>query len=374
MRVIQSVRDATPRAMAREQIQRHIAKQRLKRGDQLPTYAEFCQLLGFSPLTVQRAMGDLARDGIVYRMHGKGTYVGKVPRLGALALRRVGLVHNASIQHLIEAPYVNQMLSGILSGCAARDIDLNILSLLSKNRQASVQELSAQVDALVLIGIVNAGFVRGLLRTRLPIVLVDSRLPGLPIDTVLVDNAAAVQAVLRPLLALGHRRIAYVTGLTPDPVAGKDIASSDDVERREAFLAAMAEAGLADSASCIGPFRQADAALPAALAAVRAPDGPTALLCSSAMQAVQLQRVLSEAGVQVPEGVSLAGVAGVPEDVAGCPLDLDYARVDFRAMGSAAIAALERRCGAKPPEGPQLLRIGVERVRGRSIIAPPTPG
>lgn len=371
MQILQQIRDATPRAMAREQISRYIAKRRAQRGDKLPTYAEFCTMLGFSLLTVQRAMGDLAKQGLVYRLHGKGCYVGKPGKASARSLTRIGLIHNASLSNLIDAPYLNQLLSGILSSCAKREIDLTILSLLkNKKTRGPAQELTSQHDALVLIGIVNPGYVRRLIKTGLPLVLVDSRFESLAIDTVVVDNQGAVQAELHSLMALGHRRIAYVGARTPDPLTNEWIESSDEVERREAYVAGMTRGGLAAEIRVLvspentgGPWREL-------FDLVRGNKPPTAYLASSAALAVDLQRLLGAEGINVPESVSLAGVAGVPDDVADCPLDLDYGRVDFRAMGVAAIETLERRCGPKAPAGPQLVRIGVERVRGRSIVAP----
>lgn len=375
MQILQQVGDTTPRALAREQIRRFIAKRRFQRGDQLPTYAEFCAMLGFSLLTIQRAMGDLAKEGLVYRLHGKGSYVGRLDRSGSKTLSRVGLIHNASLNYLIEAPYLNLMLSGILRACSARQIDLTILSMRDRRGQGSIDDVVSQVDGMLLIGVVNRAYVQSLLRTKLPMVLVDSRIDGVQIDSVVVDNRAAVEAELRSLLALGHRRIAYVSGLTPDPITDRAIESSDQIERRDAYRAMMSAAGLADCIRVIDPGRQpgaglANAAALEVLGAMRSPDPPTALLAFSAMQAVNLTRELSAAGFAVPDTVSLAAVAGVPADVAGCDIALDYGRVDFRAMGMAAIETLERRCMPRPPKEPQLIRIGVERSRGRSIVSP----
>jgi len=373
MQILHQMRDATPRAMAREQIRRFIAKRRFERGEQLPTYAEFCKMLGFSLLTVQRAMGDLAQEGIVYRLHGKGCYVGKAHKVGVKAMSRVGLIHNASLNNLIEAPYLNQLLVGILGACAAREIDLTIHSLRNRDSRVSPQELTSQIDALILIGIVNPDYVRKLLKTKLPLVLVDSRLEGLPIDTVAVDNAAAVELELRTLIGLGHRRIAYVTGRTPDPLTGKSIESSDAIERREAYVSIMTGAGLADGIGILDCQGEESAQLQELLAVARSANPPTAFLTVAASLAAGLHGALTAAGIQVPEAISLAGVAGVPADVMACDLDIDYGRVDFRAMGVAAIEVLERRCGHRPPAEPQLVRIGVERVRGRSIVAPAGP-
>ena len=375
MQVSQQIRDATPRQMAREQISRYIAKRRAQRGDKLPTYAEFCTMLGFSLLTVQRAMGDLAKQGLVYRLHGKGCYVGKVSKASVGSLRRIGLIHNASLSNLIDEPYLNQLLSGILSACAKRSIDLTILSL-SKDKESRelAQELTSQHDALVLIGIVNADYVRRLIKTELPLVLVDSRFTSLAIDTVVVDNQGAVQAELDALIALGHRRIAYVGARTPDPLTGKLIESSDDVERREAYVAGMTGSGLAAEIRLLENPENRRLPWPGLLELVKGPEAPTAYLATSAGLALDLHRRLSAEGIVVPDAVSLAGAAGVAADVAASTIDLDYGRVDFRAMGVAAIETLEKRCGPKAPAEPLLVRIGVERVRGRSLVAPASGG
>lgn len=47
----------------------------LKVGDQLPTTAELCSRFGVSRITVTKALDDLARQGAVTRIQGKGTFV-----------------------------------------------------------------------------------------------------------------------------------------------------------------------------------------------------------------------------------------------------------------------------------------------------------
>lgn len=48
-------------------------------GGQLPTEQELCQLLGYSRITVRRAVDALAAQGIVRRRQGSGTYVEALP-------------------------------------------------------------------------------------------------------------------------------------------------------------------------------------------------------------------------------------------------------------------------------------------------------
>lgn len=57
-----------------------IGKGRLKPHDRLPSERELSEQLGISRMTVRRALLDLARDGVVYTIMGKGTYVAE-PRV-----------------------------------------------------------------------------------------------------------------------------------------------------------------------------------------------------------------------------------------------------------------------------------------------------
>lgn len=57
-----------------------IREQALQPGDRLPTEAELERRYGVSRTTIRRTMSDLAAEGIVRRVQGKGTFVG-VPRI-----------------------------------------------------------------------------------------------------------------------------------------------------------------------------------------------------------------------------------------------------------------------------------------------------
>jgi GntR family transcriptional regulator len=51
----------------------------LKPGDRIPATADLCRRFGVSHITVTKALGDLAREAVVSRIQGKGTFVADRP-------------------------------------------------------------------------------------------------------------------------------------------------------------------------------------------------------------------------------------------------------------------------------------------------------
>jgi GntR family transcriptional regulator, N-acetylglucosamine utilization regulator len=64
----------------RETLRGQIVGGTLKRGEQLPPEHELAQQFGVSRMTIRQSIEDLVNEGLLYRRHGVGTFVG-VPHL-----------------------------------------------------------------------------------------------------------------------------------------------------------------------------------------------------------------------------------------------------------------------------------------------------
>src|SRR4026209_1473176 len=88
--------------VAEQSLRQAITQGTFRRGRQLPTEAELCQMLGVSRTVVREALRGLEEDGLVARRHGVGTFVRDHPILKNLKF-------NFGITEMIES-------AGLVSG------------------------------------------------------------------------------------------------------------------------------------------------------------------------------------------------------------------------------------------------------------------
>ncbi|GMU71108.1 MAG: transcriptional regulator [Burkholderiales bacterium] len=156
------------------------------------------------------------------------------------------------------------------------------------------------------------------------------------------DNHAAAFAVTEHLLKLGHRHV----GLVSAPLAGNDRAR----ERGAGVRAALAARRLALDPRNV---RFAAISLPAAHAAVESmlaqEERPTAVVATNDVLAVGAMLACREAGVRIPEDISITGVDNTDLGATQTP-PLTSVRTPIVEIGSAAALQLIARLeGAAPP-------------------------
>ena len=156
------------------------------------------------------------------------------------------------------------------------------------------------VDAIVLVGGLDD-------LPHLVDELHEARIPGVGrgrgtrddrITLVRSDNVAGGSDALAHLTGLGHRRLAVVVaGIHPELV-----------DRRDAFIAAAAEAGLAvEPRHLLEVPNLPEAAAEAMARALADPDPPTGVLCTTDMVARVVLTAAARLGVAVPDALSVVG-------------------------------------------------------------------
>lgn len=172
--------------------------------------------------------------------------------------------------------------------------------------------LARQVEGMIFISS-EATDLRGehghysrLVAAGAKIVFVNGAVPTIDVASVGVDERSAGEVATQHLIQLGHERIGFVAGpqysrATVDKAAGRQMALAAAGLDAEG-LVAHAEWG----------FRGGREAMHELLG-LGVGRRPTAVICSSDLMAVGALRAARDAGVRVPEGLSIVGFDGIQE-------------------------------------------------------------
>jgi DNA-binding LacI/PurR family transcriptional regulator len=191
-------------------------------------------------------------------------------------------------------------------------------------------ERSVEGVAVMTFGI-EAPMVEELASRNIPLVFIDAG-PDRPcVSALTIDYHHGIREGVQHLAALGHRRIAFVSG----PLRQRSCQL-----RQDAFLLSLDEVGITPQQSfviesdhtLIGGMRAAEDLL-------QLPEVPTAVMCSNDMTAIGVLRSLSNAGVRVPEDMSVIGFDDIQlAEFVSPPLTtvnmsrIDIARAAFEAL------------------------------------------
>lgn len=163
---------------------------------------------------------------------------------------------------------------------------------------------TGMVDGVLLFNgrLPGADFAR--LDPDVPITLISNDIPESGLPVIEVANRDAARAMTTHLIELGHRRIAHITGPEGNVETG---------ERLRGYCDALIAAGLPVDGSLIWPGEFSLKAGVRAGGRFLAETGnrPTAVFAASDEMAIGFIRATKEAGVSVPDDVSVAGFDGI---------------------------------------------------------------
>ena len=212
----------------------------------------------------------------------------------------VGVVLFTGYEHPdIEHPFFQDVLVGLKHGIGELGYDL----LLFATEQPGAYLRRARhhrVDGIVLWGIDRTDpEIPKLIDAEMPLVAVDLEVAGPRATWVSSDSVDGARLAVRHLHALGHTRIATITGL---------VETKPGRERLEGYRSELASAGLKARPEYEqrGDF-YADSGESAMRALLALPEPPTAVFVAADEMAVGALQAARTVGIRVPEDVSIVG-------------------------------------------------------------------
>ncbi|MGY5764601.1 LacI family DNA-binding transcriptional regulator [Brachybacterium sp. DNPG3] len=202
----------------------------------------------------------------------------------------------------LTTPFIAHLVEGLRRSLDGTGYDLLFLSPNTEDENYSFARhcMSRSVDGVAVFGIdPDEPALRELVSTNIPLVLIDSAVLGPRTGYVTSDNRQGTHIAVDHLVALGHRRIAFLSG-DQRFLVGR--------ERAEGYRTALAEHGIAhdpdleetETYDDAGGYRAMRSILHCGVAF-------TAVVCSGDLMAAGALSALHEAGLRTPEDVSVVG-------------------------------------------------------------------
>jgi DNA-binding LacI/PurR family transcriptional regulator len=239
-----------------------------------------------------------------------------VPNPSARRLSLGKTLNIAVIVPFFTRPAMIGRLRGIENSLAESDYDLIIYNVETvERRDELIREIPRRerTDGVIIVSLSPGDEDLPLLaRADVPIILVDANHPDLTgLNRVIVDDIEGGRTATQHLIDLGHRRIGYISDHLYTPF---NFTSS--LHRFWGYQEALHKAGIDFRPGYQGQGEHSrEGARWLATEMLKLPEPPTAIFAASDTQAIGVLEAASEAGLSVPEDLSVIGYDDI--EVAG---------------------------------------------------------
>jgi LacI family transcriptional regulator len=332
----------------------------------MPTIRDVAQRAGVAPITVSRVINNA---GYVTqekreRVEAAIADLKYVPNSLARSFRFKQTNTIALVLTDVTNPFWTEVARGVED--AAREQNFNVI-LCNTDESASRQAeylsvlLQKQVDGILLVPANSTITPIELIRAQgTALVVLDRHVPAARVDVVRSDSEGGAYQLVEHVLSLGHRRIAVLTG-------PPDVSSAQD--RVAGYRRALTEAGVdVEDLIFYGEFVQTSGYQMAQQALLATPR-PTALFAANNFIAIGAWRALREAGLRVPDDMTLVAFDDLPASLMIEPFFTVAAQPGYE-MGKQGTNLLLTRLAEETPAQPQEIILPTRLVVRRSSGPP----
>ena len=271
----------------------------------IATIHQVAELAGVSTATVSRVFTstNLVSEELAGRVHSAAQTLNYQPNRNARNLR----THKTSIAALVISDIENPFFTSAVKGIE-RVLGQSGYTLLLANsdedeevEQRHLQNLRAEGVSGVILAPTrdDSKTYQHLMNSGLVMVAMDRVPRDLRIDRVTVNNQDGTRSAVQHLVEQGHRKIAFITGLTK---------LSTSCERQLGYEQAMKECGLEINPQWIqsGEFRRETGAK-AMSEILNLPVKPTAVITANNLMTLGALQAIYERKLRIPEDIAIVG-------------------------------------------------------------------
>ena len=272
--------------------------------------------------TTERVMTAVRELHYHRNVHARRLAVGKSDLFGLVISR-------------ITNPYFSEIIQGFQSAAWDRGFDVLLLNTeynagrtkavtrkLIENDVRGVAVMTSSLDAEVIQSLTGAG---------IAVVLSNQSTPERLASNIAIDYGGGLSQAIEHVASLGHKRVAVIAGPPTNPTAANI---------QQALVDGLKQRGL-DPDPVTHSAYDLDAAAEAVRAIVSTKKTPTVIFCGSDLIAMGVLAALEQAGIDVPNDISVIGIDDIPFSFLTRP-PLTTIRVPREELGILSFKALTK--------------------------------
>ena len=263
--------------------------------DKLPGERVLASELGFSYMTIRKAVENLVSEGILYKVPTKGTFVASQKQQKPKT-KTIGYFLDSRIAGGLASPYYALIFDAIARATAAHGYSLIFFT---NSEPTNLHKVLKKLDGVIASSFLRVEDLIQEFKAAVPVVTIDNSAADKSIPSVIIDNFSAEVESVDYLCNIGHRRIGFMTGLEDSDV-GKN--------RYEGYKNGLHKQGIV--AEEILVFRgnyTFGSGVSGAEYFMSLEQRPTAIICANDSMALGAMSSLHKAGLKVPDDISILG-------------------------------------------------------------------
>lgn len=277
-----------------------------KPGDQLWTENELVEKLGVAMNTVRRALDEMAREGLIERHSGKGTFLKRNVFDNREISNRIVFLSVHTFSWMRERPYYGPIMDEMERALRENGYELVTLShALNLDQPVDTELVLSQNPAGIVLPYYDyrlKPYILGLQSLGLPLALINEKLEGFTGAQFYSDDFGGGKEAAKYLIEKGHKRIGIVKGREKKPASDERVAG---------FIEGAEEGGVSIHESSIIPadFNE-ESGYGAAEYLITSMSRPSAIFCCHDSAAYGAIKRIQEHELRVPRDIAVMGFSG----------------------------------------------------------------
>jgi DNA-binding LacI/PurR family transcriptional regulator len=284
----------TPKyVLVEDYLRNQIKKNRIS--DRLPGERALAAELGFSYMTVRKAVENLVNEGLLYKVPTKGTFIAD-QKANKTRTRTIGYFLDSRIAGGLSSPYYSMIFNAIEKQATRQGYSLVYFS---DSSDSNLQMILQKLDGVIASSFLRIENLIQQMKAIVPVVAIDNSVADKTIPSVIIDNFNAQIQSVDYLCSLGHQHIGFMTGLEDSDV-GKN--------RYAGYKSGLIKQGIeVDPALVFRGNYTFGSGVSGAQYFLELEQRPSAIICANDSMALGAISKLHQEGLEVPADMSIVG-------------------------------------------------------------------